>query len=136
MNPNFRPPSPSPAPSETQPQRRGGRLAMLIDLPPGLLIGGAVLLVCFALGAVTLLLESLRWPAFYLMRLLDVATGAQALPIAPWIAWTIWGTAIGGALGYWLVAPSYGQRANRALILIAPIFVLTLLSALLWLCVH
>lgn len=132
MNPDFRPPSPN-TPPDLPPQlpprpRRGGASWF----PPGMLIGGGFFLLWMGLSALAWLEGALRWPAYYLVRSFDVATGGAALPVAPWIAWTVWGAVVGGALGYWLVAPAYGQRSNRALILLAPVLVLITCSALLW----
>lgn len=136
MNPNFRPPSQDTPPDlppqlPSRPRNRNGG-SWWGDIPPGMLIGGGFFLLWVGISALAWLGSALLWPAYYLVRSLDVATGGAALPIAPWIAWTVWGTVVGGALGYWLVAPAYGQRANRALILLAPVLVLIACSALLW----
>ncbi len=134
MNPNLRPPSPDTPPDllPQLPSRPRNRAAWLNDIPPGMWLGAGFFVLWIGLSALAWLADALRWPAYYLVRSLDVATGGAALPIAPWIAWTVWGAVVGGALGYWLVAPAYGQRSNRALILLAPILVLITCSALLW----
>lgn len=134
MNPDFRPPSHNTPPAPPQPPLRPrNRIASWsANMPQGMLIGGGFFLLWVSVSALMWLFVALRWPAYQFMRWLDVATGGAALPVAPWIAWTVWGAVVGGALGYWLVAPAYGRRANRALILLAPILVLAACSALLW----
>lgn len=100
---------------------------------------GARLMLWIGLSALWLVISSVLWlltnlrlPVFLLLRALDTATGAQALRGAPWLMWTLWGAVFGGSLGYWLVAPLYGQRENRALLLLGPLLAMALSSALLW----
>lgn len=100
----------------------GARLALMLAFSAfGLVISGVLWLA-----------TNLRLPFYLLIRALDTATGAQVLRGAPWVMWTLWGAIFGGALGYWLVAPLYGHRENRALLLIWPLLAMTLTGALLW----
>ncbi len=136
MNFSFRPPSflsPPPDQRSRQAPRRRRGMGWLSQLPPQMLLSVGLMLVTFGLSALVWLSQALRWPAFYLVRGLDTITGGAALPIAPWIAWTVWGAVMGGALGYWLVAPSYGERENRPLILLVPLVALGAAGGLLWL---
>ena len=96
----------------------------------------ALMLAFSALGiiisAVLWLATNLRLPIYLLIRVLDTATGAQVLRGAPWVMWTLWGAIFGAALGYWLVAPLYGHRENRVLLLVLPLLAMTLTGTLLW----
>ena len=78
------------------------------------------------------LVANLRMPIYVTLRALDVMTGAHALPDAPWLMWALWGAIFGGSLGYWLVAPLYGNRENRSLLLLIPLLTMVLLGGLLW----
>lgn len=60
---------------------------------------------------------------------LDTLFSASLVPGLPWLMWVIWGALIGAALAFWTIAPIFGQRRRRALILAAP-FGLMLLIAL------
>ena len=46
------------------------------------------------------------------------------LPIAPWFCWLFWGAVIGAVCGLWTLAPVYGWRKQRPLILAAPFMLL------------
>lgn len=76
--------------------------------------------------------NNLTWPAYYLMRGLDRITGAAALPIAPFIIWTIWGGVFGGLLGNWLLAPVYGGREYRSLPLLVAFLLMSAVGLLTW----
>jgi hypothetical protein len=104
---------------------------------------GAQLFLGLFLGAIGLIISSVIWlvtslrmPIYVLIHDLDLAIGARTLPGAPWVFWTIWGAVFGGALGYWLVAPQYGNRENRGVILLWPLLAMVGSSALLWAFVH
>jgi hypothetical protein len=104
----------------------GARLMLFLLLSSiGLIISGIIWLV-----------TSLRYPIYLIIRSLDFAVGAQSLRGAPWVMWTLWGAVFGGALGYWLVAPQYGNRENRAFILLWPLLAMVTSAALLWAFVH
>jgi hypothetical protein len=92
------------------------------------LLAGAGLLI----SALVWLGENLRWPTYFLVQGLDAVTGASALPMAPWLAWTFWGAIFGGALGYWLVSPLYGERGNRSMILWLPLLAMATIALLVW----
>lgn len=89
-------------------------------------------LLTISISAIVALFQLLRWPMFYFIRSLDVATGAASIPAAPWIMWAIWGGLFGGSLGYWLIAPVYGGRENRGLLPLLPLLLMLLISAILW----
>jgi hypothetical protein len=90
-----------------------GALLLLVLL--GLVISG------FFAGAASLALS--------IFAGLDYAFGATALPGAPWLAWLVWGGLIGACLGFWTLAPVYGYRNARPLIIAAPFILLALLTA-------
>lgn len=96
------------------------------------IIGAGMMGLWLIVSAVIWLATNLRLPIFYAIRSLDIATGGRAIPIAPWLMWALWGAIFGGALGYWLVAPLYGNRENRSFILLVPLLAMTLCGALLW----
>jgi hypothetical protein len=64
-----------------------------------------------------------------LFTLLDGLFGARLIPGAPWLMWLLWGALIGAAVGFWTVAPVYGLRKQRPLLLGTP-FILMVLVAL------
>lgn len=92
----------------------------------------AVSALFLVIPALFWLAEALRWPFYYAIRSLDVATGARALRWAPFLMWTVWGGVFGGCLGYWLVAPIYGDRENRSFWLLLPSLAMVIIGALLW----
>lgn len=117
-------------PWDLTPDRNQG---FLYELFAGRMIIGLVLTgLWLLLSAVFWLADNLRMPIYLLIRALDVATGARALPGAPFVMWTLWGAIFGGTLGYWLVAPVYGNRENRSFLLLLPLLAMTLIAALLW----
>lgn len=86
----------------------------------------------FLLSAVLWMLQNLAYPSYLLIRSLDAATGAAALPGAPWVMWALWGGVFGAALGNWLLAPLYGGRELRAMPLLLLVLAMLLVGALLW----
>lgn len=76
--------------------------------------------------------QNMRWPSFMFMQALDTAVGARILGIAPFLIWAIWGAVFGGVLGYWLIAPAYGDRENRSSVLLVPLFILFVFALLSW----
>lgn len=93
-------------------------------------------LAIFAVGSIVSFLawmwENARWPAYQVMVGLDTAVGARALTYAPFLIWAFWGGVFGGALGYWLIAPVYGDRDNRVMVLILPVFIMIVCAFLSW----
>lgn len=67
--------------------------------------------------------------AFYLFWLLDQLFSAKFFPDLPYLSWVIAGALIGIAFAFWTVAPRFGLREQRPIILLAP-FMLILLTAL------
>ncbi len=61
---------------------------------------------------------------------LDALFSARATPNAPWMMWVVWGIVVGLAMAFWTIAPVYGLRKQRPLILAVP-FALMLLVILL-----
>lgn len=57
---------------------------------------------------------------FLVFSALDGLFSAALLPATPWLMWVVWGAVIGGAAGFWSVAPVYGLRRHRPWILAAP----------------
>ncbi len=55
---------------------------------------------------------------------------ADLLPAVPWLFWLIWGAVIGAACGLWTLAPIYGWRQHRPLIIAAPFALLLLIFLL------
>ena len=68
--------------------------------------------------------------AYLLCCGLDHLFSTRLVPQAPWTMWVFWGGVLGAAFGFWTVAPRYGLRHRRSLILLLP-FPLMLLLALL-----
>lgn len=68
--------------------------------------------------------------AFYLFWLLDQLFSAQIFPNLPYLSWVIAGALIGMAFAFWTVAPRFGLREQRPLILLTP-FMFIILTALL-----
>ena len=67
--------------------------------------------------------------AFYFFWLLDQLFSAQFFPSLPYLGWVISGVLIGTAFAFWTVAPRFGLREQRPLILLSP-FLLILLTAM------
>jgi hypothetical protein len=55
---------------------------------------------------------------------------ADLLPAIPWLLWLFWGAVIGAACGLWTLAPIYGWRRHRPLIIAAPFALLLLIFLL------
>lgn len=87
---------------------------------------GFLIVVAAVVWLIGIVLTTVYWVfasiAFLLLTCFD---GLTSLPSAPAVMWAIWGGVIGAALGFWTIAPVYGVRKFRALILAAP-FVLML----------
>jgi hypothetical protein len=62
--------------------------------------------------------------------LFDQLFSASLLPGAPWVMWLLGGALIGAAFAFWTLAPVYGLRKQRPLILATPFILLLLLAAL------
>lgn len=86
----------------------------------------------FLLSTLMLIVESLRTPFYWMVHVLDIVTGGHILPSAPWVLWTMWGGVFGAALGYWLIAPLYGNRENRSLVLWLPLLLMSVTGIMLW----
>ena len=128
--------SPHPAPPPP-PRRRIGTHTPLGDLwlilvESRLIVVIAIVGVWFLINGVMWLFNSLVWPSYLLVRALDAATGAAALPGAPFVMWALWGGVFGAALGNWLLAPLYGGREMRAMPLILAGLAMVTSGALLW----
>jgi hypothetical protein len=124
-------------------ERRGRERGVFApDSTPGFwfdILMGDRIMVALALLAIGIvgssllwLAEALRWPIFQLFRSLDLATGAHAMPSVPFLMWTLWGAIFGGCLGYWLVAPVYGDRENRSFVLLLPVLAMAITAAIIW----
>lgn len=77
--------------------------------------------VAYALAAVFCLLVGIGW---LVMAIGDHAVGAGALPTAPWIPWAVAGGLLGAALGFWTMAPVYGWKNRRPLIVAIPVIII------------
>ena len=92
--------------------------------------------------AFVLLLPFIHGPLFtfqavfsvFAFKVLDVVLGADLLPAAPWLIWSVWGALIGTALGFWTIAPVYGLRSRRRLIASAPFLLIALVALLRLIC--
>lgn len=61
--------------------------------------------------------------------ILDQLFSASLFPRVPWLSYCIGGALIGAAFAFWTVAPIYGLRKQRPLIIAAP-FALLVFTAL------
>ena len=100
------------------------------ELIAWILVFFAVLIGCtFALKWVVAgtfwVLVMLGWGSYCT---LDQLFSAQLIPAAPWVMWVLAGALIGGALGFWTMAPIYGLRRRRAQIAAAPFVLLALIA--------
>jgi len=96
----------------------------------------------FIVGLATIMLAVVLGPAlqgFYYMiacgalllfTVLDSLFSASLIPGVPWLMWGFWGAVIGGALGFWTLAPVYGLRNKRTLIACAPFAAMLLIMLL------
>ena len=135
MNSGNNPRGPRNAPDETQtPQPARRQLPFGLPMPddPRIVWGITAMAVWLLLNALMWIVNNLVWPSYLLIRALDTATGAAALPGAPFVVWTIWGGIFGGLLGNYLLAPLYGDRENRAWPLYLAVLAMLLIAALLW----
>ena len=121
-------------PDETpqEPPRRQMPFGLSMPTDPRIIWGVCALGLWLLLNAAVWLVNNLVWPSYFLVRALDVVTGASALPGAPFVMWTIWGGIFGGLLGNWLLAPLYGGRENRAWPLYLALLGMSLVAVLLW----
>lgn len=69
-------------------------------------------------------LAAVGWGSYFT---LDQFFNAAFIPSAPWVMWMIAGGMIGAALGFWTLAPVYGLRRYRLLIVLAPFFLTTVI---------
>lgn len=60
----------------------------------------------------------------------DHLFSARLYPHAPWVMWCLWGGVIGAAFGFWTVAPRYGLRHRRPLILLLPFPLMLLIASI------
>lgn len=104
-----------------------GQMEELVGWLIGIVIVAALIFfaVAYALAAVFCLLVVIGW---LVMVLGDHAVGAGALPMAPWIPWAIAGGLLGAALGFWTMAPVYGLKKKRPLIVAAPVVIIFCLA--------
>ncbi len=68
--------------------------------------------------------------AYILCFALDHLFSASIFPQAPWVMWCFWGGVVGAAFGFWTVAPRYGLRHRRPLILLLPFPLMLLVATL------
>jgi hypothetical protein len=61
---------------------------------------------------------------------LDQAFSVAIFPTVPWLMWLFWGAMIGAALGFWTVAPVYGLRKYRPLIIFFPAILMLFVALL------
>lgn len=123
--------APDETPIPQQPQRR---LPFGLSMPEDsrIIWGIAAVALWLLLSSLMWIVNTLVWPSYLLLRALDTATGAAALPGAPFVVWAIWGGVFGGLLGNWLLAPLYGGRENRTWPLYLTLLGMLLIAALLW----
>lgn len=69
-----------------------------------------------------------------IFTILDTVFSASLIPHAPWVMWCIWGIVLGGAFGFWTIAPVYGLRKNRPLILLVPVGLMTIVALIYMVC--
>lgn len=62
-----------------------------------------------------------------LLWFLDCAAGSHLLGLPPLIAWALVGLILGGALGFWSVAPALGMRKARRAAVVVPLMLLAIL---------
>jgi hypothetical protein len=97
-----------------------------------IIIAVAVLVLGFAMFHYFLpgLLWLFTMGAVIVTSALDQAFSASLCPHAPWVMWIVWGGLIGGSMGFWTIAPAYGLREKRAMILLAPYCLMTIVALL------
>ena len=98
------------------------------ELVAWILAGAAVLILLpfvfrWVLAGLYWFLVVLGWGSYFT---LDQFFNAHFFPAAPWVMWMLGGALIGGALGFWTLAPIYGLRQYRRLIALAPFILLAL----------
>lgn len=59
---------------------------------------------------------------------LDRLFSAPLIPHLPWIMWVLWGAVIGLACAFWTLAPVYGLRQQRRLILATPCVLMVIVA--------
>lgn len=65
---------------------------------------------------------------FVLCYVLDQLFSASLLPAAPWVMWAVVGLLTGGCFAFWTIAPIFGMRKQRPLVLLAPVAVILVLA--------
>ena len=61
---------------------------------------------------------------------LDQLFSAALAPQAPWLMWIIWGAVIGAAFAFWTIAPVYGFRQHRRLIMLSPLGLMAMVAVI------
>ena len=120
-----------PAPVERARDRNPAWLEFFTS-DPRIMFSVGGLILWMVLTAALWIANNLVWPAYYMMRVLDRITGAAALPVAPFIIWTVWGGIFGGLMGNWLLAPVYGGREYRSLPLLIAFLAMSAVGLLAW----
>lgn len=97
-------------------------------------IVGFFIVVAIVVWLIGMVLAAAYWilanVAFIVLACFDGLTSASLTSSAPAIMWTVWGALIGGALGFWTIAPVYGLRRFRPLIAAAPFILMIGFSAI------
>ena len=89
-----------------------------VRFPTAAVVTGSLLfLACLVAGGISN-------ACFGSVAILDFMAGASLWARFPALMWAIWGLVIGGTLGFWLEAPLYGLRRQRAAIIAAPLLLL------------
>jgi hypothetical protein len=63
-----------------------------------------------------------------LFAALDQLLSAGFFPHAPWVMWCLWGIIMGAAFAFWTIAPVYGLRQQRPLIMATPLTLMVLVA--------
>lgn len=94
---------------------------------------GLVVVVAAIVWVVGMVLAAAYWlvstVAFVVLATLDGITSSSLVASAPAVMWAVWGAVIGGALGFWTIAPVYGLRRFRPLVAAAPFVLMVGFSA-------
>jgi hypothetical protein len=93
----------------------------------GMLVAAVVALILLVLAMVWCVLVVAAWG---LVAVTDLVFSAQLAPDAPWLPWAVCGAVLGGAVGFWSIAPVYGWRRGRPLLLVVPLLLVFATAAL------
>ena len=85
---------------------------------------------CLGLLLLFVIIQAIVWLSFGVLLSVDWLVGARLTPGTPAIMWAIWGAILGGTLAFWLVAPIYGLRKMRPLIVAAPLLLMGAIALL------